>query len=77
MITAMNYLSVVKNYLSSKFKTRWPMKHLEGEEGIVIIEYVLIGALVAVALIVTFGLLKTELANILTYIITKLQEAQA
>ena len=71
----MHYVSIAMNYFNSKFKTKWPVKYLGGEEGIVIIEYVLIGALIAVALIATFRLLHTELVNILTRIINALRSA--
>jgi pilus assembly protein Flp/PilA len=47
----MNYLSIAMNYVNSKFKTKWPVKYPGGEEGIVAIEYVLIAALIAVAII--------------------------
>ena len=71
----MNYLSIAMNYFNSKFKTKWPVKYLGGEEGIVIIEYVLISALIAVALIVAFGLLKDAIAAILQRIIDALAAA--
>ena len=73
----MNYLSTAMNYFNNKFKTKWPVKFLGGEEGIVIIEYVLIGALVAVALVATFIALKGKIAEILNYIIQVLTNAQA
>ena len=72
----MNYLSTAMNYFNNKFKTKWPAKFLGGEEGIVIIEYVLIGALVAVALVATFIALKGKIAEILNYIIQVLTNAQ-
>jgi Flp pilus assembly pilin Flp len=75
MITVMNYFSTAMNYLSSKFKAKWPVKYLGGEEGIVIIEYVLIGALIAVALIAFFILLRNEIADIINDIISALQGA--
>jgi Flp pilus assembly pilin Flp len=53
------------------------VKFLGGEEGIVIIEYVLIGALVAVALVATFIALKGKIAEILNYIIQVLTNAQS
>ena len=71
----MNYISLAMNYFNSKFKTKWPVKCLGGEEGIVIIEYVLIGALIAVALIATFRLLKIDIEAILDRIRLALQTA--
>ena len=73
----MNYITIAVNYLNSKFKTKWPVKYLGGEEGIVIIEYVLIGALVAVALVGTFMALKTQIESILNYIIAVLFNSQS
>ena len=71
----MNYFSIAMNYFNSKFKTKWPVKYLGGEEGIVIIEYVLIGALIAVALIGTFVLLRGAINDILQRIINALASA--
>lgn len=71
----MNYVSAAMNYFNNKFKTKWPVKYLGGEEGIVIIEYVLIGALIAVALIATFILLKDAIVEILERIIEALAGA--
>ncbi|UCG67755.1 MAG: Flp family type IVb pilin [Deltaproteobacteria bacterium] len=65
------------NYFNSKFKTKWPVKYLGGEEGVVIIEYVLISALIAVALIGLFIALREKLGEVLNYIIGKLQDAQS
>ena len=45
-----NYVSIAMNYVNNKFKTKWPVKYLGGEEGIVAIEYVLIATLVAIAI---------------------------
>ena len=51
MITIlMNYLSIAMNHFNNKFKTKWPVKYLGGEEGIVAIEYGLIAAAIAVAI---------------------------
>jgi len=49
----MNYVSIAMNYFNSKFKTKWPVKYLGGEEGIVAIEYGLIAAAIAVAIAIT------------------------
>jgi pilus assembly protein Flp/PilA len=57
----MNYFSIAMNYFNSKFKTKWPVKYPGGEEGIVAIEYVLIAALIAVAIIVGATFLGDEL----------------
>jgi pilus assembly protein Flp/PilA len=57
----MNYVSIAMNYFNNKFKTKWPLKYLEGEEGIVAIEYVLIAALIAIAIIGGATLLGTNL----------------
>ena len=48
----MNYVSIAMTYFNSKFKTKWPVKYLGGEEGIVAIEYALIAAAIAVAIAV-------------------------
>jgi Flp pilus assembly pilin Flp len=71
----MNYLSITMNYFNNKIKTKWPVRYLGGEEGIVIIEYVLIGALIAVALIGAFQLLEGEIDAILGRIRTALSTA--
>ena len=73
----MNYISAAMTYFNSKFKTKWPVKYLGGEEGIVVIEYVLIGALIAVALIATFNDLRTAVETIIGRIITALGTAGA
>ena len=71
----MNYVSIAMDYFNSKIKKKWFVKYLGGEEGIVIIEYVLIGALIAVALIAAFRLLKIDIEAILTKIRLALQTA--
>jgi Flp pilus assembly pilin Flp len=64
----------VMNYID-KLKTKALMMYVQGQEGVVTIEYVLIGALVAVALIVTFTFLADEIRNLLNRIIAALQNA--
>ena len=71
----MNYISMAMNYFR-KLKTKSPMNYLANEDGLVAIEYGLIAALVAVAIIVTVTALGTELNEIFTYITTQLDGAQ-
>ena len=61
----MTYVSIAMNYFNNRIKTKWPVKYLGGEEGIVIIEYVLIAVLIAVALIATFKLLAEDINSVL------------
>ena len=65
----MNYISTARTYLNNKFQTKWPVKYLGGEEGIVIIEYVLLGALIAVALIAAFTMLKDAIWTVFNTIV--------
>jgi Flp pilus assembly pilin Flp len=52
------------------------MRFFKDEEGVVMIEYALIAALIGVALIITLIALADELNTIFRYIVTKLQGAQ-
>jgi pilus assembly protein Flp/PilA len=63
-----NYASIAMNYVNSKFKTKWPVKYPGGEEGIVAIEYVLIAALVAVAIVAGATFLGGELNTFFGYV---------
>jgi len=71
----MNYISMAMNYFR-KLKTKSPMNYLANEDGLVAIEYGLIAALVAVAIIVTVTALGDELNSIFTYITAQLEGAQ-
>jgi Flp pilus assembly pilin Flp len=68
----MNYVSIAMNYVNSKFKTKTPVQYLGGEEGVVTIEYVLIAALIAVALIATFILVQGQLIRVLNLVVSAL-----
>lgn len=50
-------------------------KFMKDESGVTTIEYALIGALIAVALIASFTALKTSIADVLTDIKTALDNA--
>jgi len=52
------------------------MRFFKDEEGVVMIEYALISALIGVALIGVLGLVAGGIGNILNYIVTKLDEAR-
>ena len=52
------------------------MRFFKDEEGVVMIEYALIAALIGVALIVVLGLLGDELNTLFNYIVGKLKNAQ-
>jgi Flp pilus assembly pilin Flp len=53
------------------------MRFFKDEEGVVMIEYALIAALIGVALIATLILLKNEIDDILTFIVNALTNAQS
>jgi Flp pilus assembly pilin Flp len=56
-------------------KVKRLVKFLKDEEGVVMIEYALIGALIGVALIITLGLLANSINDIFHNIIDALDSA--
>jgi Flp pilus assembly pilin Flp len=52
------------------------MRFIRGEEGVVMIEYALIAALIGVALVAVLILLRTEIGDIFNFIIGALTNAQ-
>ena len=60
----MNYVSIAMNYFNNKLRTKWPVKYLRGEEGIVAIEYALIAAAIAVAIAIIVWAIGAKVTNI-------------
>ena len=70
----MNYtifISMVMNYFR-KMSRKSLMNYLANEDGLVAIEYALIGSLIAVAIIVAVSILGNEIVTVFNTIITSL-----